>query len=1232
MWLVNLALRNPYAVYVGMLLTLVLGGVGYVRTPADILPKIKVPVVVVFASYRGMPAPDMEKSVTSVLERALTRCDHLEHIESKSVLGIGVIKVFFREQVDPDVAASQVISLVNGEMQNMPPGMLPPSILKYDASAIPVGNLIITSNSRDDRELLDIADHQLRDELAGIEGLASAPVFGGVFRQVQIYVHPRSLEALKLSPMDVARIVNAQSQVIPTGEIRIGDQNYYVLSNSMVGTPKDFEKIPLFSDGRKIVYLGDVAQVVDGSRWRTNTVHVDGKRSVYMPLLRQTGASAIDVVDRVNAFLPELHERGIIPDDVNVKIAFDQSQYVRDALENLRLEAILGAVLASLVVLLFLSSLRSTWIVALSIPLSVLAAFIGLYFTGHTLNIMTLGGLALILGRIVDDSIVDVENTIRHLKLGASPLDAARESAREIAVPVLMATITTMVVFFPLSFMTGVGRHLFTPLAVSACMALAASYLVSRTVSPLLCSRFLRADDAPVRFPYWLLLLALVAAVVGLGLAGLAHYGAGLLDRFFPREVGDVIAAPYRALPGLARRAVIAVGLAGAAVVILAACSRAAPAFQRFFDRVTHSYERGLRYCMSARLAVLGAVVAAAAFAVLVFPRIGQELFPEVDSSEFTVHLRATGGPRVETTEQKIRAIDKLIHEIVPPEDLTLTVANIGLSSRWSAIYTPNNGPHAAFLRVQLRSGFSGRLVPTGAYVEQVRQTLEERFPSDDFFFETGGMIRQILNSGALAPIEVQVHGRDMNNRRAVAKALDWRISRIPQVKETYLPQGIDLPQLNIEVDRTAAARLKLQQTDVVRNVITALMSSAQLAPNFWIDPTTGNPYVIGVQYPEYVVENVQTLENVPLTPEKAPGKMRAPLLRDVATISRQQGPVEIYHYNADRVSQLYVSVGDRNLARVAAEIDRIVEELPLTYAVTSLPKEALLANAVKVFPAGKGDPREDVVLAGLLKAYFHDEEPEVAEDIRNQYGVEVDTLHLGKEPRFRDRLGSYLDLTKAAEKEKARAEMQKEFGVDPEPLRLPKGVRVTLRGEVASMRESFAEMGFNLVLAVLLVYLVMAAQFSSWLDPLIMIVAAPLGLVGVISTLWLTDTSLNIQSLMGVLLMIGISVSNSVLLIEFANHLRDQGKSTFDAVFEAARTRLRPILMTTIATILGLLPMALHLRPGDEMNVPLARAVIGGLAGSTLLTLFVVPVLYVVLKPDGEDSKEGQAPDAGTP
>jgi multidrug efflux pump subunit AcrB len=1122
MWLVNAALRYPYTVYVGMLLVLVLGVVAYQRTPTDILPQIKVPVVVVFTSYRGMPAPDMEQTVTAPLERALTRCDHLEHIESRSVLGIGIIKITFRSQVDPDVAASQVISLVNGEMQNMPPGMLPPTILKYDAGSIPVGNLVITSNVRDDKELLDIADHEIREELATVEGLASAPVFGGVFRQVQIFVHPRTLEALKLSPMDVARIVNAQSQVIPTGEIRIGDQNYYVSSNAMVATPKDFEKVPLYSDGRKVVYLGDVANVLDATRWRTNTVHVDGQRAVYMPLLRQAGASAVRVVDNVKAFLPQLHLRGTVPEDVKVEVAFDQSQYVRDALANLRLEAVLGAVLASLVVLVFLGTLRTTWIVGLSIPLSILAAFLGLYFSGHTLNIMTLGGLALILGRVVDDSIVDVENTVRHLNLGKDPLTAARDSAREISVPVLMATITTVVVFFPITFMTGLGKYLFTPLAASATMAMFASYLVSRTVSPLYCSKYLRAH----------------------------HVKHNLFDRFF--------------------------------------------------ERVTAAYEWVLRLCLRLRWAVVVLVAACVVPAVWCFLHTGQELFPEVDASEFTVHLRLTGGPRVEATEERVNEIQKIIREgyikrqklrenippeeldalrgegyaiqggykekkmppIVPDEDLELILSNIGISSRWSAIYTPNNGPHAAFIRVQLRSGFAGRHTPTLAYVEQLRQTLADLYPGDDFFFETGGMIRRILNGDAVAPIEVQVHGRDAVVRRALARQLDARIQRIPQVTDTYAPQGMDLPQLRVDVDRTAAARLQLTETDVVRNIITALMSSAQLVPNFWIDPVSGNPYVIGVQYPEFIVENKQTLENVPLSPERARTGQRVPVLKEVANIHRTQGAIEVYHRDIERISQIFVSVGDNDLAGVAAEIERLANRAPVDYILAKLPPDKRQAWSTN-------------------------------EELRQQ-------------------LEAYLDHGKPEQ----RAAIEKTYGFDPETMRLPPGVRVTVRGEVSSMRESFREMAFNLALAVLLVYLVMAAQFSSWLDPLIMIVAAPLGLIGVAFTLWVTGTSLNIQSCMGVLMMVGISVSNSVLVVEFANRQRAAGQGVLEAVVNACRVRLRPILMTTVATIAGLTPLALHLHPGDEMNLPLARAVIGGIAGSTLLTLFVVPVLYLLLKP----------------
>jgi multidrug efflux pump subunit AcrB len=577
-------------------------------------------------------------------------------------------------------------------------------------------------------------------------------------------------------------------------------------------------------------------------------------------------------------------------------------------------------------------------------------------------------------------------------------------------------------------------------------------------------------------------------------------------------------------------------------------------------------------------LLLLGAVVVPTALALR---KVGQELFPEVDAGEFTVHVRATGGPRVEETERQVAEIEKLVREVVPREDLGLILANVGISSRWSAIYTPNNGPHAAFVRVQLRGGFAGRHTPTRAYVEQLRERLKDRFPGNDFFFETGGMIRRILTQDAVAPIEVQVFCRNDNDRRRVTRLLDRLISEIPQVHETYMPQGMDLPQLRIEVDRVAAARPQLTAGDVVRNVITALMSSAQIAPNFWIDPQSGNPYVIGVQYPEYAVDSIQTLEKIPITGVGRAGKDGSVLrLEDVARVERAQAPIEVYHWDVNRVSQLFVTVGDNDLAGVAAEVDRIAAGLPLAYALENLPPD-------------KEHLRGDRAFQRKLATYFGGKKPGRAlrGDIESSYGVQLDAL------------------------------------------RLPRGTRVQVRGEIALMRHSFRDMAFILVLAVLLVYLIMVAQFASWLDPLIMMVAAPLGLIGVILTLRFTGTSLNIQSCMGVLMMVGISVSNSVLLIEFANRLRageeglegreegPGGRPALDAreaVARAARIRMRPILMTTIATVVGLLPMAVHLHPGDEMNLPLARAVIGGLAGSTVLTLFVVPVLYTLVKRRG--------------
>jgi multidrug efflux pump subunit AcrB len=625
-------------------------------------------------------------------------------------------------------------------------------------------------------------------------------------------------------------------------------------------------------------------------------------------------------------------------------------------------------------------------------------------------------------------------------------------------------------------------------------------------------------------------------------------------------------------------RGALAAGIVGAGLVVVALIFWAAPAFDRFYERFAAGYEKVLYACLRGRVLVLAAVVAALVPSWWAFNHLGRELFPEVDSSEFTVHMRASGGPRVEETERRIAQIENVVREVVPQEDLHLVLSNIGLSSRWSAIYTPNNGPHAAFVRVQLRSGYAGRNTATRDYVEQLRSELIHRFPGNDFFFETGGMIRSILNSGAVAPIEVQVYGRDSQVRRSVTRQLDKQISRLELVKDTYMPQAMDLPQLRIDVDRSRASLVGYSETDVIRNVVTALMSSAQIAPNFWIDPQSGNPYFIGVQYPEHLVENIRTLENIPISAERgrsAGSPVR--LLKDVADIHRTQGPIEVYHYNANRVSQLFINVSGNDLARVAGAVEKLVNQPPLEYALGNLPanKEELAENE-----------------------------------------------------QFHKDLERYLQKNQKPQ----RMQMMKQYGVDPERLKLPQGVRVEVKGEVYSMRTSFAWMAFSLSLAVVLVYLVMVAQFASWVDPLIMIVAAPLGLIGVVAMLWITDTSINIQSCMGVLMMIGISVSNSVLLVEFANRQRASGLETMHAMITAARIRLRPILMTTLATIAGLAPLAIHLHPGDEMNLPLARAVIGGLAGSTLLTLFVVPVLYILLKPAGPARAEDRIPDEPAP
>ena len=710
------------------------------------------------------------------------------------------------------------------------------------------------------------------------------------------------------------------------------------------------------------------------------------------------------------------------------------------------------------------------------------------------------------------------------------------------------------------------GKYLFTPLAVSAALALMASYVVSRTVSPLCCSRLLRVRTEREHFPRTLFVAAVIAAVLGAAI--------WIAIAWTPLPHSLSWNAPT--IVWLLRLAGTAF-VVGGAVTAFALLFWVSPRFERLFERLTGIYHRALQFCLRRRLAIVAIVLVSGVFAFGALRQIGQELFPEVDAGEFTIHMRVAGGPRVEQTEREVAAIEKMIRGepeknipgVVADEDLEMILSNVGLSSRWSAIYSPNNGPHAAAIRVQLRSGFAGRRTSTAAYVERLRRRLAVEFPGSDFFIESGGMIRRILNADAVAPIEVQIHGRNDEERRAFARKLHSRLSRLPDVKDTYLPQGMELPQLLIKVDRRQAMQqFGFTDLDVMRSVFTALMSSAQIAPNLWIDRQSGNHYLIGVQFPEETVRTLQSLEDIPISAERnRPGAGNVRKLKELATIERTQGPMEIYRQTGEPVSQLFLNVAGNDL-RVASEtVRQLSSELFLDFALGNLPPTK---------------------------------------------------VQLAEDETFKQRLGEYFRFNHRS----ARGDIRKTYGIDPEALK--KSLRVEVRGEVASMSNSFNQMAFSLSLAILLVYLVMAAQFSSWLDPLIMIVSAPLGLIGVALALWTTDTSLNIQSCMGVLMMIGISVSNSVLLVEFANRERARGLGAKDAVLSAAQVRLRPIVMTTLATVVGLLPMALHLRPGDEMNLPLARAVIGGLLGSTALTLFVVPVLYVMLKPRGAAPQTG--------
>jgi multidrug efflux pump subunit AcrB len=1070
-WIVRASVANPHAVIVLALFIIVIGLVclfGEKPIPVDLLPAYKTPAVQVLTLYPGMPADIVERDMTNRLERWTSQADGIDMArqESRSMIGVSIVRDYFRDDIDSNTAMSQVSALAISDMYYLPPGTVPPMVMLFDPTAtLPTALVTASSDTLNEKEVYDLAYFNVRNMLSGTPGVIAPAVFGGKLRRIYAYLDRHKLQAYGLDLMDVQRAIKASNLLIPTGGAKIGDLEYQIDLESMLPTVRDFNNIPIGSWKDQPVLLRDVGEMRDTSAIQTNAVLISRpssnpqqdwqpKREVYIPVYRRPGANTIAVALGIRQNVPEFLSRlpGKGSTELSLDVVADQSVYVRENINSLFWEAALGAGLASLMILVFLGSIRSTVVIVLTMPLSALVAVIGLYFTGNTLNAMTLGGLALVMGRLVDDAIVDVENTFRHLEMHKPPIRAALDSAMEIAVPVLVSTITTVAVFFPVVFLYGMGRYLFTPLALSVAFAMFASYILSRTVSPAYCAYFLREGSEQARF--WIFRLS-----------------------------------------------------------------------DRIYERYKNAFARTLRSALRFRyLVVLGSLALFAA-SFLLYPLIGKELFPQIDAGQFVIGIRAPAGTRLEETERITRRVEEVIKQVVAEADRQMIVTNIGVLYDWPAGYTPNAGPMDATMLVQLTAKHK-RDVSSQEYAKRLRGLLAAQEPGVQFSFDTGGLVSSALNFGLPAPINLQIEGKDMKLQTSIANQIKDLVAAVPGAVDVRVQELTNYPTYVIKADRVKMANLGITQEDLVKNLMSILNSSTSFDPSFWLDYQSGNHYFVGVTFREEDIHSLSVLENTPVSSTTTKASL---LLKDVAEIKPGSAAVEVAHRTLTRVVNLYANVSGRDVGSVASDIqDKLASwGKPVSSGTTNLPSWAV--------------------------------------------------------PNL-EKPGEFLA-----------------------------GYTVRMRGETASMQQSFRSLGFGLVLAAGLIYLIMVAQFRSFLDPFIIMTAVPLGIIGTLVMLYLTGTTVNVQSFMGVIFTVGIDVSNSVLLVEFANRLRrERGLSVYEAAIESAVVRLRPILMTSLAAIIGLLPMALR---SGEANTPLARAVIGGLIASTLLTRFVVPCLYVIVK-----------------
>jgi multidrug efflux pump subunit AcrB len=1022
----------------------VVGASSLARMPVDMFPAMNIPVVVVATFYSGMPPEQIEADITSRFERFFTLASGIDHIESRSLPGASVIKVYFQPGANPDSAVTTISNLAMAQLRRLPPGTLPPVVLKFDASSLPVCLVTLKGEGLNQTKLRDLAQFEVRNQIASVPGASVPQPFGGRYRQIMVYADPFKLEAHQLSLMDVVRSVNDSNLILPAGDVQIGSLDYSIYTNSQLRSIDDINQLPVKMVGGAPVRVGDIGIAKDAQQIQTSIVRVDGQRSVYLPVLKQGGdTNTIAVVDGVKNVIKDLSD---VPSQLETRVVFDQSVFVKTAIETLLHEGAIGLFLTSIMILIFLGSVRATVAVLFSIPLSVLATFIALSFGGNSINSMVLGGLALAFSRLIDNSVVVLENIYRHLELGEPPEVAAENGGREVALPVLAATLTTVVVFFPVTFLYGVSKFLFSALALAVALSLFASYVVALTVVPLFCARFIKAS----------------------------HHGTPSDDE--PVE----IAKPRRRW---------SIG------------DRFNVWFNNRFESFLKFYDRLVAATLRRPALTLGAFCIVFVFSLGLYPLLGLSFFPRTDAGQFVINLKAPSGTRLAVTEGEVAKVEQLVRNVVSGEDLRMVVSNIGVTPGFSSIYTTNSAMHTAFVQVSLNEDHK-----TGSYdyMAQVKKRIETELPQLSAYFQSGGMVDAVLNLGLPAPIDVQVSGTDMDLAYETALQISSRIRKIPGVADVYIPQDIDYPALQLDIDRTRASQLGLHQREVVTNVITALTSNQMIAPSYWIDPKNGNDYMLTVQYPESQVKTLTDLKSIPL---RAANGISPARLDAVSRVTRIKSPTEVDHYQLRRVIDIYVRPLHEDLGKIATSIDGIIAD-----------------------------------------------------------------------------------------------------------MHVPQGLKVTLRGMVQGMRASFQSFALGLCLAIVLLYLILVAQFRSFADPFIILLAVPPGISGVLLTLWVTDTTLNVMSLMGIVMLVGIAVSNSILIVEFTRHLREEGMNVRAAVAMACRVRMRPVLMTSLATIIGLMPMALKLGAGSESYAPLARAILGGLAVSVVLTVFLVPAAYLLV------------------